>query len=106
MNPSYELVIDDLESDIESYETPLVSPFLDSDEESDDGKVIDESNEYRNTWNFYHNKTINSFDENDLAFLCMIGPAYQVDESMKVWFTRGHVSIDGVIFDEKKLWSS
>ncbi|GKD66445.1 hypothetical protein Tco_1308553 [Tanacetum coccineum] len=45
MNPPDELVMDDLESDTKSYETPLVSPFLDSDDESDDGEVINELNE-------------------------------------------------------------
>nr|GEY39631.1 zf-CCHC domain-containing protein/DUF4219 domain-containing protein/UBN2 domain-containing protein [Tanacetum cinerariifolium] len=45
MNPPNELVMDDSESDTESYETPLVSPFLDSDDESDDGEVINELNE-------------------------------------------------------------
>ncbi|GJY33394.1 hypothetical protein Tco_0417863 [Tanacetum coccineum] len=48
MNPPDELVMDDSESDIESYETPLVSPFLNSDDESDNGEVINELNEYGN----------------------------------------------------------
>nr|GEV81050.1 hypothetical protein [Tanacetum cinerariifolium] len=38
VNPPDELVMDDSKSDIESYATPLVSPFLDSDDESDDEK--------------------------------------------------------------------
>ncbi|GJX63143.1 hypothetical protein Tco_0296043 [Tanacetum coccineum] len=73
MNPPDELVMDDSESDTESYETPLVSPFLDYDDESDYGEVINELNEYGNTRNFYRNRIINSFDGNDLAFPCMIG---------------------------------
>ncbi|GJR14461.1 hypothetical protein Tco_0797113 [Tanacetum coccineum] len=72
MNPPDELVTDDSESDTESYETPLVSPFLDSDDESDDGEVINELNEYGNAGNFHRNRIINSFDGNDLAFPCMI----------------------------------
>ncbi|GKC38363.1 hypothetical protein Tco_1050747, partial [Tanacetum coccineum] len=36
--------MDDLESDDESVDTPLVSSFLDSD----DGKVLNELEEYRN----------------------------------------------------------
>ncbi|GJQ99199.1 hypothetical protein Tco_0522184 [Tanacetum coccineum] len=38
--------MDDLESDSKSNDMPLVSPFLDSDEELDDGEVINELNEY------------------------------------------------------------
>ncbi|GKB07021.1 hypothetical protein Tco_0835254 [Tanacetum coccineum] len=72
MNPPDELVMDDSESDTESNDTPLVSPFLDSDEESDDEEVINELNEYGNAGNFYRNRIINSFDGNDLAFPCMI----------------------------------
>ncbi|GJU26981.1 hypothetical protein Tco_1165602 [Tanacetum coccineum] len=73
MNPPDELVMDDSESDTKSNDTPLVSPFLDFDEESDDEEVINKLNEYGNAWNFYCNKIINSFNENDLAFPCMIG---------------------------------
>ncbi|GKA64076.1 hypothetical protein Tco_0763682 [Tanacetum coccineum] len=72
VNPPDELVMDDLESDTESYETPLVSPFLDYDDESNEGEVISELNEYGNAVNFYRNKIINSFDGNNLAFPCMI----------------------------------
>ncbi|GKA05084.1 hypothetical protein Tco_0684204 [Tanacetum coccineum] len=49
MNPPDELVMDDSKSDTKSYETPLISPFLDSDDESDDREVINELNEYGNT---------------------------------------------------------
>nr|GEU46892.1 ribonuclease H-like domain-containing protein [Tanacetum cinerariifolium] len=72
MNPSDELVMDDSESNTESYETPLVSPFFDSDDESYDGEVINELNEYGKAGFFYHNRIINSFDGNNLAFPCMI----------------------------------
>ncbi|GJZ04889.1 hypothetical protein Tco_0538164 [Tanacetum coccineum] len=72
MNPPNELVMDDLESNTESYDTPLVSPFLGSDEESDDGEVINELNEYGNAGNFHSNRIINSIDGNELAFSCII----------------------------------
>ncbi|GJT59425.1 hypothetical protein Tco_1002958 [Tanacetum coccineum] len=64
--------IHDFESDDRSVDTPLVSPFLDSDDESDDGEVLNEFDEYGNDTNFYHNRIITSFDEEDLAFFCMI----------------------------------
>ncbi|GJX52308.1 hypothetical protein Tco_0280677 [Tanacetum coccineum] len=70
--------MDDLESKDKLIDTPLVLPFLDSDDKSDDGEVIDESEEYGNAGNFYP---------------C---PENQIDENMKEWLTRGHV-----IFDEK-----
>nr|GEU38654.1 putative reverse transcriptase domain-containing protein [Tanacetum cinerariifolium] len=47
MNPLDVFEMDDSKSDSESNNTPLVSPFLDSDEELDDGEVINELNEYR-----------------------------------------------------------
>ncbi|GJV12656.1 hypothetical protein Tco_1354197 [Tanacetum coccineum] len=56
VNPPDELVMDDLESDTESYKTPLVSPFLDSGDESNEGEVINELNEYGNAVNFYRRK--------------------------------------------------
>ncbi|GKE15222.1 hypothetical protein Tco_1422799 [Tanacetum coccineum] len=73
MNPHDLLEMDDLESYSESSDTPLISPFLDSDDESDDGEVINELNEYGNIRDFHHNRIINSIDENDLTFPCMIG---------------------------------
>ncbi|GJR20252.1 retrovirus-related pol polyprotein from transposon TNT 1-94 [Tanacetum coccineum] len=71
--PPNEIDMDDLESKDESIDTPLVSPFLDSDVELDDGEVLNELDEYGNAGNFYPNRIINSFDGEDLAFLCMIG---------------------------------
>ncbi|GJR33684.1 hypothetical protein Tco_1209368 [Tanacetum coccineum] len=65
--------MDDLESDNESIDTPLVSPFLDSDDESNDGEVLNELEEYGNARNFHCNKIINSINGYDLAFPCMIG---------------------------------
>nr|GEV69206.1 hypothetical protein [Tanacetum cinerariifolium] len=38
--------MDDLEPDDESVDTPLVSPFLDSNNDSDDGKVLNKLEEY------------------------------------------------------------
>ncbi|GKG05343.1 hypothetical protein Tco_0325429, partial [Tanacetum coccineum] len=67
------LEIDDLEFDNESIDTPLVSLFLDSDDELDDGEVLNELDEYRNAENFQPNKIINSIDGDDLAFPFMIG---------------------------------
>ncbi|GJT75507.1 retrovirus-related pol polyprotein from transposon TNT 1-94 [Tanacetum coccineum] len=67
------LEMDDLESDNESIYRPLISPFLDSDDESDDGEVLNELDEYGNAGNFYRDKIINSIDRDDLAFPCMTG---------------------------------
>ncbi|GJT11812.1 hypothetical protein Tco_0858854 [Tanacetum coccineum] len=63
-----EIDMDDLESKNELIDTPLISPFLDSDDESENGEVINELDEYGNAGNFYSNKIINSFDVEDLAF--------------------------------------
>ncbi|GJT47481.1 hypothetical protein Tco_0956196 [Tanacetum coccineum] len=46
MNPPNVFEMNDSESDSESNDMPLVSPFLDFDEESDDGEVINELNKY------------------------------------------------------------
>ncbi|GJS68420.1 hypothetical protein Tco_0682985 [Tanacetum coccineum] len=68
------LEMDDLKFDNESIDTPLVSPFLDSDDELDDGEVLNELNKYGNAGIFfYHNRIINSINGDDLAFPCMIG---------------------------------
>ncbi|GJW20045.1 hypothetical protein Tco_0027481 [Tanacetum coccineum] len=72
MNPPNVFEMDDLESENESIDTPLVSPFIDLDEESDDGEVLNELNKYRNAGNLYHNRRINSIDGCDLAFPYMI----------------------------------
>ncbi|GJV54145.1 hypothetical protein Tco_1449886 [Tanacetum coccineum] len=60
--------INDLESDDESVDTPLVSPFPHSDNDSDDGEVLNELIEYENVGMLRHEKAINSFDGDDLAF--------------------------------------
>ncbi|GKA81287.1 hypothetical protein Tco_0787979 [Tanacetum coccineum] len=64
-----EIDMDDLESNDESVDTPLVSPFLDSD----DGEVLNELYEYGNAGTLCRKRIINSFDGDDLAFQCMIG---------------------------------
>ncbi|GKE91076.1 hypothetical protein Tco_1572171 [Tanacetum coccineum] len=43
-----EIDVDDLQPDDESVDTQLVSPFLDSDDDSDDGEVLNELEEYGN----------------------------------------------------------
>ncbi|GJX56759.1 hypothetical protein Tco_0286656 [Tanacetum coccineum] len=68
-----EIDVDDLELDNESVDTPLVSPFLDSDDDSDDGEVLNELEEYGNAGQLCRQRAINSFDGDDLAFQCMIG---------------------------------
>nr|GEU51033.1 hypothetical protein [Tanacetum cinerariifolium] len=65
--------MDNLKSNDESVDTPLVSPFLDSDDKSDDDEVLNELDEYGNAGNFYRKRIINSLDGEDLAFPCMIG---------------------------------
>ncbi|GJZ10194.1 hypothetical protein Tco_0544953, partial [Tanacetum coccineum] len=61
------------ESDDESVDTPLVSPFPHSDNDSDDGEVLNELSEYENAGVLCREILTNSFDEDDLSFQCMIG---------------------------------
>ncbi|GKD57021.1 hypothetical protein Tco_1290408, partial [Tanacetum coccineum] len=68
-----EIDVDDLEPDNESVDTPLVSPFLDSDDDSDDGEVLNKLEEYGNAGQLCRQRAINSFDGDELAFQCMIG---------------------------------
>ncbi|GJR69033.1 hypothetical protein Tco_0015098 [Tanacetum coccineum] len=49
-------------------DTPLVSPFLDSDDDSDDGEVLNELEEYGNAGQLRRQRAINSFEWDDLAF--------------------------------------
>ncbi|GJT76585.1 hypothetical protein Tco_1043310 [Tanacetum coccineum] len=44
--PPNEIDIDDIKPDDESIDTPLVSPFLESDDDFDDGEVLNELEEY------------------------------------------------------------
>ncbi|GJW03472.1 hypothetical protein Tco_1562328 [Tanacetum coccineum] len=70
LDPPDLLKIDDIVSDAESVDTPRVSPFLDSDDESDEGEVINDI--YLNTKYYNYNRQINKFDERELAFPCII----------------------------------
>ncbi|GKE54075.1 hypothetical protein Tco_1489231 [Tanacetum coccineum] len=72
-NQPNETNMNNLESDDESVDTPLISPFPLSDNDSDDGEVLNELIEYENVGMLRQEKAINSFDEDDLAFQCMIG---------------------------------
>ncbi|GJU10586.1 hypothetical protein Tco_1132982 [Tanacetum coccineum] len=49
-------------------DTPLVYPFLDSDDDFDDGEVLNELEEYGNAGQLCRQRAINSFDWDDLAF--------------------------------------
>ncbi|GJY79488.1 hypothetical protein Tco_0485289 [Tanacetum coccineum] len=73
VNPPNEIDMDDLEPDDESVDTPLISPFLDSDDDSDYGEVFNELEEYGNAGKLCRKKVINNIDGDDLAFTCMIG---------------------------------
>ncbi|GJS13170.1 hypothetical protein Tco_0407642 [Tanacetum coccineum] len=73
MNSPDVFEMDELESNNEYIDTSIISPFIDSDEESDDGEVLNELNEYENVGYLCHNRIINSIDGDDLAFPCMIG---------------------------------
>nr|GFB20576.1 homeodomain-like protein [Tanacetum cinerariifolium] len=53
--------------------TPLVSPFPHSDNDSDDEEVLNELSEYENAKTLRRERIINSSDGDDLAFQCMIG---------------------------------
>ncbi|GJZ40317.1 hypothetical protein Tco_0586880 [Tanacetum coccineum] len=65
--------INGLESDDESVDTPLVSLFPHSDNDSDNDEVLNELIDYENIGMLRREKAINSFDGDDLAFQCMIG---------------------------------
>ncbi|GJS39284.1 RNA-directed DNA polymerase, eukaryota [Tanacetum coccineum] len=65
--------MNNLESDDEAVDTPLVSPFPHSDNDSDDGEVLNELIEYENAGTLRRERIINSFDGDDLAFECMMG---------------------------------
>ncbi|GJV20606.1 hypothetical protein Tco_1369626 [Tanacetum coccineum] len=48
-----EIDMDDLESEDELIDTPIVSPFLDSNNKLDDGEVLNELDKCGNAGNFY-----------------------------------------------------
>ncbi|GKF37049.1 hypothetical protein Tco_0113807, partial [Tanacetum coccineum] len=72
-NQPNETHMNDLESDDESVDTLLVSPFPHSDNDSNDGEVLNELSEYENVGVLRRERIINCFDRDDLAFQCMIG---------------------------------
>ncbi|GKC03631.1 hypothetical protein Tco_0995241 [Tanacetum coccineum] len=55
--------MDDLEPNDKSVDTPLVSPFLDSNDDYDDGEVLNELEEYGNAGKLCRQRVINSLDE-------------------------------------------
>ncbi|GJZ04137.1 hypothetical protein Tco_0537412 [Tanacetum coccineum] len=67
-NQPNETNMNDLESDDESVDTPLVSPLSYSDNDSDNGEVLNEFIEYHNVGMLRRKNEINSFDGDDLAF--------------------------------------
>ncbi|GJS25303.1 hypothetical protein Tco_0453935 [Tanacetum coccineum] len=73
VNQPNETNINDLGSDDESVDTPLVSPFPHSDNDSDDGEILNELIEYENAGTLRRKRIINSSDGDDLSFQCMIG---------------------------------
>ncbi|GKC06064.1 hypothetical protein Tco_0997674 [Tanacetum coccineum] len=62
--------MNNLEYDDESVDTPLVSPFPHSDNDSDGNEVLNELSEYEDAGMLRRDRIINSFDEYDLAFQC------------------------------------
>ncbi|GKD20981.1 hypothetical protein Tco_1222684 [Tanacetum coccineum] len=72
-NQPNETYMNDLKPDDESVDTPFVSPFPHSDNDSDDGEVLYELSEYKNAGSQRRERIINGFDGDDLAFQCMIG---------------------------------
>ncbi|GJS53969.1 hypothetical protein Tco_0627331 [Tanacetum coccineum] len=68
-----ETSINDPEPDNGSVDTPLVSPFPYSDNESNDEEFLNKLCDYENTGTLRRERIINSFDGDDLAFECMIG---------------------------------
>ncbi|GJX46277.1 hypothetical protein Tco_0271467 [Tanacetum coccineum] len=68
-----ETSINDLEFDDGSVDTPLISPFPHSDNHSDDEEVLNKLSEYENAGTLRHERIINSFNEDNLTFECMIG---------------------------------
>ncbi|GJX39053.1 hypothetical protein Tco_0252356 [Tanacetum coccineum] len=109
--------INNPEIDDGSVETPLVSHFPHSDNDSDDEEVLIELSEYKNAgtlrreritiflWDdpAYEMYDRHPYEKNKFMYKnCLnLGPEYQVDENMKEWLIRRHV-----IFYEKKLGSS
>ncbi|GKC72923.1 hypothetical protein Tco_1118806 [Tanacetum coccineum] len=72
-NQPNETNMNNLESDDEAVDTPLVSPFPPSNNDSNNKEVLTELIEYENAETLRQERIINSFDRDDLAFKCMIG---------------------------------
>ncbi|GJY73813.1 hypothetical protein Tco_0478244 [Tanacetum coccineum] len=72
-NKPNETNMNNLEFDDEAVDTPLVSPFPHSDNDSDDGEFLNELIEYENTGTLRRERIVNSFDWDNLAFEYMIG---------------------------------
>ncbi|GJR53728.1 hypothetical protein Tco_1404249 [Tanacetum coccineum] len=98
--------MDDLESDDGSIDTPLVSPFLDSDDESDDGEVLNELDENGNAGNFYPNRIINKdigeFIVSDMPDV-VIGRPFIVVIQLEYDCIKGLISFSR-IFDTYIFW--
>nr|GEY23113.1 hypothetical protein [Tanacetum cinerariifolium] len=67
-NQPNETDMNDLEFDDKSVDTPLVFPFPHSDDDLDDGEVLNELSEYENAGVLRLEIIINGFDGDDLAF--------------------------------------
>ncbi|GJW28784.1 hypothetical protein Tco_0045659 [Tanacetum coccineum] len=65
--------MNNLEFEDEAVDTPLVSPFPHSDNDSDDEEVLNELSECENAGTLCRERIINNTDGDDLAFECMIG---------------------------------
>ncbi|GJT49778.1 hypothetical protein Tco_0975935 [Tanacetum coccineum] len=76
VNPPNEIDMDDLERDDESVDTPFVSPFLDSDNDSDDGEVLNEIEEYRNAWKLCRKRKFVSYFDPFLPMNIITHKAY------------------------------
>ncbi|GKC81045.1 hypothetical protein Tco_1136762 [Tanacetum coccineum] len=72
-NQPNEANMNNRESNDESGEKPLVSPFPHSDDDEDDEEVLKELSDYENARTLRRERIINSFDGDDVAFQCMIG---------------------------------
>ncbi|GKD13915.1 hypothetical protein Tco_1198322 [Tanacetum coccineum] len=57
-----------LDPDDESVDTPLVSSFPHSDNDSDDDEVLNKLSEYENAGRLRRERIINSFDGDDIEF--------------------------------------
>nr|GEY77034.1 hypothetical protein [Tanacetum cinerariifolium] len=72
-NQPKETNMNNLKSDDESVDTSLVSLFPHSENDSNDGKMLNELIEYENARTLRRERIFNSFNGDDLAFQCMIG---------------------------------